>query len=824
MKKIFFSSLLLISTTWLGCTHQDTKMRTVASPRTTLIEDNSAELQNIWSYDAGPSQQTEMGKELIDIVAQQPFMPEISTRLTGDQKFRPAFGPTLWRMIQKPNSIKILFIGQDGTHIAEAAGRTATAGFGGRAQDMAAHFGVEVSAAFMNTFAYTIKGQYAGRSALMVTEQNGKKYANFNNTIIDNGIWMMTHDQKSPMAKWRNSLIDWIIRNNKDSLKLVILFGGSARDSIGTFVESHGGVVGSRYSEQDIENLKIKVPRFTYESTGGNGEMPVSLMQNNKTIFQAMGVNIPFLDLTSEIAEKANAGNLLLKNAQNSFNTSIDKYYSQLALPNGGIKQSGLIHPAQIGGFDLNKITINGQTSKSLKGLKLSDGSIISNDILVADFPHPTALSSMVKADAEAKVEFSLATLKPFKASGWRITPDYGRTNKFDLADTDPYSKYKYGRGDIPTAYYDFGTPQNRMVSVSSAYRMPGYKNIVVIGSRDKAKFDEVQLKDASNTTKPDGINSENLFTSRPRTLEERYNFDAGPGSELAKIMKDNLNIQELAKMKNGKMADPKCRTPEAVSEFNIKTHPLCVGDFGHYRGLVKNPKVIILADPVGYDDILTSRALTGTRGQFIQNLMNKMGVNDQYLVIKTVPFGMNGATNTEWSAILKSTSEYRKKIFEALLSNSVKLIISDGQFANQEINGLINSRFPIVQIKRSEEDTSIGLLKASEDILNLKIFDTFTYSDKMANIPRSHLGFFSRVWEGTSGTRVFTGKGADEVGNVFAVVAPSWAYNQSNPNESLKVGTTITELNQKLLDLNLPLESEQFSDYLKRIPPFVNK
>ena len=139
---------------WTGCSHTDHKAvstRTVSS-----VQD----VTSPWSYDAGPAPETPMGKELIDIVAAQPYMPGISKELTGDQKFRPAFGPTLWRMLQNPNSIKILFIGQDGTHIAEAAGRTATAGFGGRAQDMAAHFGVETSAAFMNAFAYTIKGQY----------------------------------------------------------------------------------------------------------------------------------------------------------------------------------------------------------------------------------------------------------------------------------------------------------------------------------------------------------------------------------------------------------------------------------------------------------------------------------------------------------------------------------------------------------------------------------------------------------------------------------------------------------------------------------------
>src|SRR3989338_649395 len=82
----------------------------------------------VWSYDPGPNPHTKMGKELIDLTADMPNMPEISMNIMGQQKFRPAYGPVTWRMLQTPNSVKILFIGQDATNIAEAAGRPATAG------------------------------------------------------------------------------------------------------------------------------------------------------------------------------------------------------------------------------------------------------------------------------------------------------------------------------------------------------------------------------------------------------------------------------------------------------------------------------------------------------------------------------------------------------------------------------------------------------------------------------------------------------------------------------------------------------------------------
>jgi hypothetical protein len=209
-KLLLLSAMSIFALVWLGCSHFNTASNGNGNSRNIS---SVADLQAPWAYDPGPNPQTPMGKELIDIVARQPNMPGISKELTGDQKFRPAFGPTLWRMIQAPNSIKILFIGQDGTHIAEAAGRTATAGFGGRAQDMAAHFGVETSAAFMNTFAYTIRGQYSGYGAMVVNEENGAKKVTFNYSVTENHLnsWFFLVDQlmirsapssKAAAAKW----------------------------------------------------------------------------------------------------------------------------------------------------------------------------------------------------------------------------------------------------------------------------------------------------------------------------------------------------------------------------------------------------------------------------------------------------------------------------------------------------------------------------------------------------------------------------------------------------------------------------------------------
>ena len=232
---------------------------------------SSADLPTDWDYDAGP-ENTDMGRTLIDLNAAIPHFPGISQLVMGGQKFRPAFGPIPWRMLQKPNSVKILFIGQDGTHIAEAAGRPATAGFGGRAQDLAKYFGVSSSAAFMNAYAFTIKGQYNIFDAPVLHKGLDGKWGfnssadKFGDAFVNNQLWLMSIDQQSPITKWRNALIEWIVRNNRDSLKMIVLFGGAARDAAAAFIESKGGKVGGKYTEETLASVKVPKLRIQRRS------------------------------------------------------------------------------------------------------------------------------------------------------------------------------------------------------------------------------------------------------------------------------------------------------------------------------------------------------------------------------------------------------------------------------------------------------------------------------------------------------------------------------------------------------------------------------
>ena len=102
--------------------------------------------------------------------------------------------------------------------------------------------------------------------------------------------------------------------------------------------------------------------------------------------------------------------------------------------------------------------------------------------------------------------------------------------------------------------------------------------------------------------------------------------------------------------------------------------------------------------------------------------------------------------------------------------------------------------------------------------INNLALFPRVASTvDVMSNIPRTHLGFFSRVWEGTSGTRVFGATSAADRGVAFAIVAPAWAYQQKYVEQSVDERASVDALKNSLKVLNLPMGNETYKDYLNR-------
>lgn len=765
-----------------GCKSRDTD--SAVKDETVAPEFRGAGSFPIWAYDGGPDTTSRMGVDLINLTAKIPYFPGLSQAIYGEQMFRPAFGPIPWRMMQKPNSVKILFIGQDGTHIAEAAGRPATAGFGGRAQDLAKYFGVGSSAAFINTYAYTIRWQYGVFDAPIISTRAASPQMNFG-SFTSNQVWLITQDQDSPVAKWRNNMISWIIRNNKESLKMIVLFGGAARDAMGTFAVSKGATVGTRYSEADLAN--VKVPEFEYRSAGGNKQAATPVSAQGKDLLEEFNGAAP------RYSDPAAMKTLQTK-FRDEFNREPQTWMNKMVFSNGGIGGSGVLHPAQLGGYDIDdKMVINGAKTISLKGLRLEDGTTIENELLVTQLPHPTALSMMTPQKASEAVRKGLTSFGPYKEAGWKIEADPGFTNSFAEG-----LDYRYARGDMGTEYYDFGAPNSRMVNVSSASR--DGSNVIIFGTRDRVTFNRTQVRNMTKA-KPSKLPPEKeLWLTRPNSTNgsttpgpdnRRFTFDAGPGEEFAKLMKTTLPTDAAFRAKR---------------EVN--------GDFGHYRGTFKNPRVLIIADPDGDDDLITARALSGTRGQFLHGLMQDIGVNDQYLIVKTAPYRMDSS----WDETFAATKAYREALITKIMqSTQPQMIITDGTYAAQEIARILPSPpCPVISIQRQGQADSSGIADAVAAIKQVPGFSAATFNGKQADIPRSHLSFYARTWEGTSGDRAITAEDQRYAGAAFAFVAPEWAYRQRYPMPPSEI-ESCEQLFKKEMNGKVRIGGEKVPDFIRR-------
>ena len=723
-----------------------------------------------WAHDQGPNPETPEGRTLIDLMADYPYMPGVSEVIMGYQKFRPAFAQVFYRLTNE-DPLKILIQGQDATHIAEAAGRTATAGFGGRAQHMAGYFGVDWGAGFWNTYQNTIRGQYGSFDHPYIYFNQGKAEVRFG-SYVDPHLWALTHE--GPQARWRNDFQEELIKQHPE-LRLMILFGSAARDSAASFVESRGGSVEPRTSEKSMKDTQVPLTELKY--AGGNNQFPVLIGKQGQDLYAE------FLDRKMDYSKSGDR-----EDAIASIENNLEWFMKRMVFTKAGPYKNGLLHRAQLGGYDLGKMMINGEPTINLRGLSLSDGSPIEQDLLVTQYPHPSSLSRMTREDASEVVRKRLEVFAPYIEKGWEITPDPGHTNNF--AQGEPY---QYGREDIGPEYYPYGTPLTRQVPVSTASRMRGAPDVIIWGTRDRVEFDPEEIEAARNSVASETLDPNQVWAAPTTGVEHRYQFDRGPG-EYAKVMTEALDVETIFEPKPGKSYKK-----DGIHAFNVKNHPE-VGPFGHYRGNFNQPRVLILADPHQQNGLITSVGMTGARGQYLQGLMNDIGVSDNYLAIKTVPFRMEGASQEEWSTVLEQTQGYRDAIFEKFLAeNQPEMIIADGPKAKAELERILGKDDPrIINIQRGKT-SGYGIRGAGKRIVEK--FDSFQGKVKgeMADIPRSHLPNLARHWEGRGGDQVVSAKPGDpNEGLAFAVVAPKQATEQKvtlSPRTQKEVDTVQNKL-----------------------------
>src|SRR5690606_12125950 len=138
--------------------------------------------------------------------------------LMDRQKFRYIFGLMMTRTYFEENATKILFIGQDATHIAEAAKQPGTSGFGGRVQSIGRFFGVDEGVSTTNAYLSTITGQYGAFGHVYVEADESGKPILRQSKYVDNELWAITHSADSEIRISREKFWEWMIVNNPDSM------------------------------------------------------------------------------------------------------------------------------------------------------------------------------------------------------------------------------------------------------------------------------------------------------------------------------------------------------------------------------------------------------------------------------------------------------------------------------------------------------------------------------------------------------------------------------------------------------------------------------
>lgn len=166
-----------------------------------------------WEYDPGPPRNRKWPR----LFAETPNYRALGKAVTGTEEFRWHFGPMFYRGRLGDHEIKVLIVGQEGAQDESLSHRSFTGGTGGRMQNLLNHLGITESYLFTNTFVYPIFGQYGTKERLLAQHPD------------------------SPIRRHREELFDYAVQRNLPELHLAIAVGRAAKESLASWVESHGG-------------------------------------------------------------------------------------------------------------------------------------------------------------------------------------------------------------------------------------------------------------------------------------------------------------------------------------------------------------------------------------------------------------------------------------------------------------------------------------------------------------------------------------------------------------------------------------------------------
>ncbi len=195
-------------------------------------------------YDPGPSKNSEWPTLFAETPNYRAYGEAIyrlaakNNGVKGDsgEKFRWKVGPMWYRGRLSPDSVKVFVVGQEGAQDENTSNRTFTGSTGTKMQNFINYFGVNQSYLFMNTFTYTITGQYGERPEPGDSAQVKKE-----KEVRSRALMWLAQDPASAVVQHRHKMFNYMLSQNRDTVRLIIGVGSAGKDSVATWIRSHGG-------------------------------------------------------------------------------------------------------------------------------------------------------------------------------------------------------------------------------------------------------------------------------------------------------------------------------------------------------------------------------------------------------------------------------------------------------------------------------------------------------------------------------------------------------------------------------------------------------
>ncbi len=662
---------------FFSCAHQnnyvtDTRKPSAAEEKISTI-DFDQERGSPAEFDAGPPKKSQWP----DIFAETPnyraygkaiyqsASEKAQLKDDGQEKFRWIVGPMWYRGRLTPESVKVFVIGQEGAQDENVSNRTFTGSTGTKMQNFINYFGINRSYLFMNTFIYTITGQYGERPEPTDSDSVKKE-----KTSRSQALFWLAQNENSAIVKHRHRMFDYMLEQNKNTLRLIIGVGSAGKDSLATWIRAHGG----------------------------------------KCTAQQLGSS-----------------------------------FCDASMITPGAKAIGVMHPG---------------AASARNG-----GSGAAGDLKVQFANRAEVVAKWIQQDKE--------WLQPDEGS----SPDFSKAYAYKDAGI-PYRDFAFGTnwrmGNDGTATNRRGADGIQIYSANGCYnnavRLPTGR----CDSAAKPKTIALKYDEPTDLESDVKMTSYDVPYESPKSKEGRRLFDEGPGTFANTLMG----------MKAGGWPD--------FNSLGV-TQDKSFGYGAIYRGNLKNPEVVILADQESHDDMFSTRALTGTGGQRLQKYLSTLGIENNYVIVRTLPVDTLDLTTEKVKEIALNAAvvKVRNSILKSILElDKTKVIITIGEVAEaalekskeaKEIKTFnLKSGIDASHIKQWQKEAS-----AIAEVLNKKI--ETEYNGELMAIPRQDLPSHTRFWMGTSGSRAYRAylmKGKEKIwnGDYYQFQAPTWVNAKNYP------------------------------------------